>query len=679
MVNFFNSLACFLLTTDNTAIDCNNTAIEFFGFADKAEALSRYKEIFLPYAPGDAPFIVTHLADMESGDTIQVKLTQRNMKKEAIPCLVTLNCYKLNGEKFIVAQMLDRSPEIKNMVEAIERISRISREERDRYGKTQFLANMSHEIRTPLNTITGVTDIQLLKKNPLSADVRDAFIQIYKASESLLTIIDEILDLSKLESGNMEIKHQPYDLAKIISEAVHANDIHKGGKDLTFSLNVDKSLPATPVGDAVRIKQILSSLVSNAFKHTAVGSIVLSISLHRKKDNFCTFAIYIKDTGRGMTQAEIDAFNNSNYQDTWIGMNVTRELISLMNGTITLDSKVGEGSEFTVLIPQGISDDELIADSLDQLSSTDEPDSTYGELFSYEEMSYGKVLIVDDVESNLFVAKGLMEPYGLQLTTATSGEEALELVKDGYVYDVIFMDHMMPGMDGIQTANAIFATGYNKPIIALTANALLGNEELFLESGFAAFISKPINMAELDKHLLQFVKRHTKEAQQDIVKLTLPPNIPLALLSIVVRDVDRILSVLEPLMEKPDWNDADYKLYTINTPGMKSAMANIGQHHLSEEAKMLESAGMAKNMGLIQQSTPAFIAQLKTIKNLVPPEQENSLDRKGTGQILRHHLETLKMACKTYNKMDARAAVEMLQGYSWCDAVTHLVTELSNH
>jgi CheY-like chemotaxis protein len=392
--------------------------------------------------------------------------------------------------------------------------------------KSHFLATMSHEIRTPMNTIMGITEIKL-QEELLPDEIKEAFGRIYHSGNLLLQIINDLLDLSKIEAGKLEIIPAKYEMASLIYEIIHLNKLRYDSKPIDFKLHVGENIPATLIGDELRIKQILNNLLSNAFKYTQRGEVEFSVTASgivadgssEDKSNV-TLIFTVRDTGQGMTAEQVsrlfDKYTRFNLdtnrltEGTGLGMSITRNLVHLMDGKIHIESEPGKGSVFTVCLPQNTDDfsshlsKELI-DNLRQFRLYTTTQMKKSQILR-EHLPYGSVLIVDDVEANIFVAKLLLKPYGLKIDSAATGFEAIEKIKNGDTYDIIFMDHMMPKMDGIEAVRIIRGLGYKDPIIALTANAVAGQTEMFLANGFDDFISKPIDMRVLNTVLNKHIR-----------------------------------------------------------------------------------------------------------------------------------------------------------------------------
>ena len=390
-------------------------------------------------------------------------------------------------------------------------------------AKSEFLSAMSHEIRTPMNAIIGITNL-LLFDTQLPPDLRDSVEKIYVAGDMLLGIINDILDFSKIESGKMEIAPFRYEIASFVGDTCQLNILRVGSKPLEFRLEIGPETPAYLVGDELRLKQVANNILSNAFKYTDDGSVVWRLAVEDCGGDSCRLVMEVSDSGQGMTEeqlarlfdeyARFNLSKNRSIEGTGLGLSITRKLVELMGGTIGVASEFGKGTTFTVKIPQQKSGGERLgpelAKSLGQFRAARR---ARREQINRDPMPYGSVLIVDDVETNIFVAKGLIAPYGISIDSAGSGKDAIGKIMRGMEYDIIFMDHMMPEMDGMECARRLRDSGYAKPIVALTANAVAGQAKAFLDSGFDDFISKPIDIHQLNMVLNRLVRdRHPREA-----------------------------------------------------------------------------------------------------------------------------------------------------------------------
>jgi signal transduction histidine kinase/ActR/RegA family two-component response regulator len=416
-------------------------------------------------------------------------------------------------------------------------------------AKDEFLANISHEIRTPMNAVIGLTEIELRKEH--NDETRTSFEKIHTSAISLLGIINDVLDISKIESGRFVIVPDVYCIASMVNDTVNLNVVRIGSKRIRFKLIMDENMPASLYGDELRIKQILNNLLSNAFKYTEEGQVTLTIKsspvaarpatpvtalIEAVDDNDdagasngrepvrLTFSV--ADTGRGIPEDKLKALftkyskleDSSSHmiEGTGLGLFITKSLAEIMGGSVSVESTAGKGSVFTVDVLQKRDGPDVIGrDIARELENFRYESNRVRESsgFEYEKMPYGRVLIVDDIEINLEVAAGMMMPYEMNIDKVESGEEAIELVRKGTPhYDLIFMDHMMPGLNGVEAVHIIRKevgreSEYARtvPIIALTANAIVGNEEMFIENGFQGMVAKPIDARKLDEILRKWV------------------------------------------------------------------------------------------------------------------------------------------------------------------------------
>ena len=527
-------------------------------------------------------------------------------------------------------------------------------------SKSAFLATMSHEIRTPLNAIIGLSDIELQRNLPV--DTRINLEKIHNSGGSLLAIINDILDISKIETGNFKLIPVDYDVPSLINDTIQLNVVRIGSKNLIFELKIDETIPSKLCGDELRIKQVLNNLLSNAFKYTAEGRVVLTVRWEKRKDDaWLIFAV--QDTGQGIKREDVpklfseyrqlDARANRYIEGTGLGLFITKNLVSLMNGKVGVESEYGAGSTFTVQFPQRIINDTPIG----EVTAQNLMSFRFKEIYHTQSlrlvrsyMPYGKVLVVDDVETNLDVAKGLLLPYGLTIDTASSGPDAIEKIRSAgggdrsARYDLIFMDHMMPGMDGLEAVRIIrseVAGDYGKtvPIIALTANALTGNERMFLANGFDGFISKPIDVVQLDTALNTWVRNKQSEETLKMAEVELarikkddqhdsdtPDDFSVAGIDIaqgleryngkaayfdILRSWCRHTPVLLESMK--NLSPETLPEYAITVHGLKGSSYGILANDIGKKAEELESFAKAGVFSSVQAANGGFIEMTESL------------------------------------------------------------------
>jgi signal transduction histidine kinase/DNA-binding response OmpR family regulator len=573
-------------------------------------------------------------------------------------------------------------------------------------SKSEFLATMSHEIRTPMNAIIGITQIQLQRED-LPGELSTALEKIYSSGNSLLGIINDILDMSKIETGKMELHPAEYDVPSMINDAVQINIIRIGSKQIEFTMDLDENLPSRLFGDELRLKQILNNLLSNAIKYTEKGQVKLSVS-HFAEGEDVMLRFAVEDTGQGMKGedkerlfSEYLRFNaevNRTTEGTGLGLNITRKLVEMMDGSIGVESEYGRGSIFTVAVRQKAVECPVIgaklAERLRNFTFTGDRQAATLHI-TREPMPYGSVLVVDDVDTNLYVAEGLLSPYKLKIETANSGFAAIEKIQaagggtaGGYTYDIIFMDHMMPKMDGIETTEKLRELGYKGVIVALTANALIGNDEMFSQHGFDGFISKPIDVRHLNAALNKFVRdRHPEEAKKykpsqtapsttaPLIAAPLQPDEKRAkLLQVFRRDAEKAVVTLRETA--PHSGGGDIKLFTTTVHAMKSALANVGEIEKSRLAAALEKAGLDGDRDFIAAHTEGFIETLETLIKDLSPAQTARADVAEDPAYLAEQLHIIKTACTQYDDSAVYAALDRLKEKPWKPETAAMLEEI---
>ena len=538
-------------------------------------------------------------------------------------------------------------------------------------AKGRFFANMSHEIRTPMNAILGISEILLLEAN-LTGQQRKYIRDIKVSSEALLIIINDILDLSKLESGKMALVPVNFDFRQLLNNIESMASYLAGQKNLGFHLTVGDRVPDCLYGDDVRLQQVLLNIIANGIKFTSEGSVDLAVSADGAHLRF-----QVADTGIGIKPEDqdvlfepfkqVDGSKTRNIRGTGLGLSISKNLIEFMGGSIELKSEYGRGSTFTITIPKLIGD-----------RSKMRPDLSGGPKIIYRHI---RTLVVDDNEINLSVASGLMQAlHGLECDLALSGREALEKIRKND-YNIIFMDHMMPEMDGVETTARIRALGgrwAQVPIIALTANAVLGTREMLLASGLNNFLPKPIRREELEEILAKWVPeelRAVRPAEEGLAPPKLPPGSPALSRLQEMEELD-VKTGLELVAGQPAVYERSLKLlrekipglcrmldsylaagnlgeFSIHIHGLKGALASVGAMSLSQAAKDLETAAAMENLDFCREFQPRFSRQLRNLGHrLGRALSETRVEEKknaGDPQVLRRGLEQLDEALIVYD------------------------------
>jgi len=700
-------LCAYIWDKKHNIIDCNQEAVRLFGTQNKKEMIKRFSDFSPEYQPdGSASkeMIQHHLKTTFEEGFNRFEWTHQKANGRPLPCGVTLVRLEHRGEYIVAGYVRD----LRELKALLHEMHRAEVAEESNKAKTKFLARVSHEVRTPMNAILGITEIQL-QNEALPPDTQEALDKIYNSGYLLLNIINDILDLSKIEAGKLELTPIKYDTASLINDTVHLNVMRFDSKPIEFHLHVDQHIPTMLFGDELRIKQILNNLLSNAFKYTDRGEVSLTVSCEPGKETDRIILVFrVSDTGQGMSEEQVNRlfdeytrFNlkaNRTTEGTGLGMTIAKHLIQMMDGEISVESEPGKGSVFTVRLPQGDAGMGVlgkdVVENLEQFHLGRAGQMKKAPQIVREYMPYGRILIVDDVETNLYVAKGLLAPYGLSIDTSISGFDAIDKIKSGVTFDIVFMDHFMPKMDGIETTKIMRELGYTNPIIALTANALTGQAEVFLENGFDGFISKPIDIRQLNALLNKLVRdKYPHDVIESARRLKNTVNkhatgsapLPLAdafLAEIFIRDADKAIAVLEEIQKRGLYGEDDMQSYVTTVHAMKSALANTGEAELSAFALKLEDAGRERNMAVIKDQTSLFLNDLQNLTQKIRQNKEAEeiqKDKTGDSQILREKLLAIQAACAGYDKKAAKEALAELRKETWPLTVKELLNTISGH
>ena len=385
--------------------------------------------------------------------------------------------------------------------------------ERANEAKSSFLARMSHEIRTPINAVLGMNEMILREAE--SDSIREYATNIHSAGKVLLSIINDILDLSKIDSGKMELIETDYNMGNVLLDIENMISMRAEEKGLNFQIITEANMPKMLHGDETRIKQCITNLLTNSVKYTHEGSVTLQVDFVDNNDGTINLWISVSDTGIGIKEKDLymlfdpfirlDMRKNRTIQGTGLGLSITKRLLEMMGGNLTVESTYGKGSTFSFVVPQNIAGKELLGDYRKTTGDAEMPDSPERKMFIAPN---AQILAVDDTRVNITVVKGLLKRLKVQFDSALSGQECLNKVKEKH-YDIILLDHMMPEMDGIETLHNMQQMEeyiQNKPVvIALTANAIVGAKEEYLKEGFADYLSKPIDAVQLEDMIRQYL------------------------------------------------------------------------------------------------------------------------------------------------------------------------------
>lgn len=529
-----------------------------------------------------------------------------------------------------------------------ELIKQIEKLESAGHVKDTFIANVSHELRTPMNAILGFSELilQLNASDEVNGYARD----IKNASNSLLAIINDLLDISKIESGKMELSVAPYFLRYLFSDVESVVSIPVQNKGLEFRTNINPELPSQFLGDIVRIRQILINIINNAVKFTKEGYVEFDATFEEgitsecsedykkcvgeNNEDFVTLVFKVKDTGIGIKPEnlgkifdkfqQVDSRVNRGIEGTGLGLPLSKQFVEMMHGDLKVTSVYGEGTEFTVRIPQKVMNREKLSRYFLKSGSEEERNDFYAPA--------ANILVVDDNAINLRIMSGLLGHYQIDAVTVESGFEAIEKIKEND-FDIVFMDHMMPDMDGVETTHRIRMLEDEKKknvtIVAVSANAIRGIKEQFVSQGFQDYLSKPIELSRLEYMLKTYLPANliVEEEKHEETPIEMP-DVEIQGIDIAaglaksdndVKDYLEILGFVRDLgNDKCDElkkliDEKDYTNYTIAVHALKSVSASIGAHRLFTMARINEMAGKNGQYDFLERNHEKLIGMYRDL------------------------------------------------------------------
>ena len=561
--------------------------------------------------------------------------------------------------------------------------------------KSEFLSNMSHELRTPLNAILGMDEMILRgsKEDPTIECAEN----IRTAGNNLLGLVNDILDFSKIEAGKMEIINVDYQLSSLLNDLVNMIHTRADKKGLKFIANADPNLPTVMHGDEIRIKQVVTNILTNAVKYTEKGSVILTVDCKRIADDRIALHFEVKDTGIGIKPEDlpklfsaferIEEKRNRTIEGTGLGMNITQRLLQLMGTKLDVESVYGEGSTFGFTVEQRVLDWSPLGNFEEAFRNSLTQRKIYHEKFIAPNAD---ILVVDDTVMNLTVVKGLLKQTKIKITTAESGYECLELVRQRK-FDIIFLDHRMPGLDGIETLQKMRELDDNlndeTPVIALTANAISGAREQYLAASFIDYLSKPISPTALETMIMKYLPPDKVEQAPDENPIEDPkPDLPdwlskveglnaikgvehcgstedyLNALTVFAQSIVDNADEIEKLFRAEAWKD-----YTTKVHALKSTARVIGADLLSDFAKRMEDAGNANDVELIKKSTGDLLAMYRSFADKLSPLIERSEDDTDkpliTEDDLNEAIEALKEAAASFDYDSVTFILDQLDDY----------------
>ena len=578
-------------------------------------------------------------------------------------------------------------------------------------AKSSFLSNMSHEIRTPINAILGMNEMILRESE--EENTREYAVNIKSAGSSLLSLVNDILDFSKIEAGKMEILPVQYNLGSLINDLVNMVSSRAKEKGLELIVEVDKEIPANLVGDEIRLKQVVTNLLTNSVKYTEKGKVILSVSYDIVDEENIKLRFEVADTGMGIKNEDlrklfspferIDETRNRTIEGTGLGMSIVKKTLEMMDSSLVVDSKYGFGSIFTFGVNQKVISWNPIGDFKEMYREYIDSVERYHESFTAPE---AEILVVDDTEMNLTVIKSLLKRTQIKITTLNSGRETIDLVTKKR-FDVIFLDHRMPNMDGIETYEVMKVLPNNKnkdvPVIALTANAVSGAREEYMKHGFTDYLSKPINSIQLENMLLHYLPPekiqsvsisngkddYEPQSMADIAGDSLLTRLKDVDLKAGINncgDVDTYTQVVKDFYISIDGKadaiegflkEKDLRNYTVLVHALKSSARLIGALDLSKMAEELEELGNKGDYIAIQEKNDVMIAKYLSYKDSLAAIDDSGVDKQPISKDeVENAFKDIKELVEAYDYDTADSIMNMLEGYNIPDDIKEKYMEV---
>lgn len=545
-------------------------------------------------------------------------------------------------------------------------------------AKSQFLSNMSHEIRTPINAILGMSE--MITRESKEESIVKYSSNILRASYNLLGIVNDILDFTKIEAGKLDIIPVEYESASLINDIVTMIRVRMGEKEVELISDIDNDIPFLLIGDEIRIKQVIMNILSNAVKYTEKGTITLKIECDRISKDKVNLQVSVSDTGIGIKEEDlpklfntferIEERRNRTIEGTGLGMNITRNLLRRMGTDINVESEYGKGSTFSFDLIQEIKDETPIGSIELALNRAEEINEDTDRFILAPN---ARILVVDDTVINLFVVENLLRRTQISIDTADSGKKCIELVQKNK-YDIIFLDHRMPEMDGVETLEELkkLDSLNNTPVIALTANAISGSREYYLEKGFDDYISKPIEGVKLEKMIMNHLPKEKYKLKEDLQvddDTDIPENI---VKSILINEENGIqncaskktyLETLKVYHETLDdkkaqiqeaYDSRDLENFMIYVHSLKSTSKIIGALTLGNYAERIEEACNKNDLEFVHINYPELIVQIQKISQLLnytfrEKNEETEKKKEATPEIVRDAFYTMAELAQVYD------------------------------